>query len=125
MAITAVYDAMPSKRCYQKQFDPTEVLRKLFEWSPSHFSPELVQKFIKCIGSYPVGRLGRIHSGQIAVIVKNGEQGLLHPVVRVIYDTTKQRLLMPFNMELSNDDSDRVAGYESPEKWDLVPEVYI
>jgi putative nucleotidyltransferase with HDIG domain len=125
VAIVDVYDAMTSRRCYQRQFEPTDVLKKLFEWSPSHFNPELVQKFIKCIGIYPVGTLVRLESGLLAVVLRHGERGLLYPVVKVIYDTKKQRHLMPFIIDLSNDDSDRVAGYESPDRWNLKPEMYL
>jgi HD-GYP domain-containing protein (c-di-GMP phosphodiesterase class II) len=125
VAIVDVYDAMTSRRCYQRQFDPTDVLKKLFEWSPHHFDPELVQKFIKCIGIYPVGTLVSLESGLLAVVIKHGDKGLLYPVVRVVYDTRKQRHLMPFNLDLSHDESDRVVGYESPERWDLKPETYI
>ncbi len=62
-AIADVYDAMTSKRKYQPRYEPTEVLRKLFEWSEHFYDKQMVQQFIRCVGIYPVGTLVRLESG--------------------------------------------------------------
>lgn len=121
-AIADVYDAMTSKRCYQRQFHPTETLKKLYEWNDS-YNRELVQHFIKCVGIYPVGSLVRLESGLLGVVIDHGEKSLLYPVVRIIYDTRKKRHLNPYERDLSLKGDDKVAGYEQPEKWDIKPEL--
>ncbi|MGD8591054.1 MAG: DUF3391 domain-containing protein, partial [Chromatiales bacterium] len=54
-AIVDVYDALTSVRVYKAAWEPSLTLKKLLEWSPHHFNPQLVQRFIKCLGIYPVG----------------------------------------------------------------------
>ena len=127
-AIADVYDAMTSQRCYQKRFEPTEVLRKLFEWDKL-YNQELVQKFIRCIGIYPVGSLVRLDSGLLGIILNHGEKSLLHPLVRIIFDTNKDQFLSPYDIDLSiqssNDFQDKVKCWESGEKWNVQTEKYL
>jgi HD-GYP domain-containing protein (c-di-GMP phosphodiesterase class II) len=127
-AIADVYDAMTSQRCYQKKFEPTEVLRKLFEWDQI-YNQELVQKFIKCIGIYPVGSLVRLDSGLLGIILNHGEKSLLHPLVRIIFDTNKDQFLSPYDIDLSiqsdKDFQDKVKCWESGEQWNIQIEKYM
>ncbi len=123
-AIVDVYDAMTSKRCYQRKSQPTDVLRKLFEWSEFHYNKDLVQHFIRCVGIYPVGTLVRLESGLLGVILNTGEKSLLQPRIRTIYNTKKQRLITPRDIDLSKG-GDRIVCHESPEKWKIIPERYL
>lgn len=130
IAIVDVYDAMTSKRCYQDRFLPTEVLRKLFEWSSHHYDRDLVQQFVRCVGIYPVGTLVRLESGRLGVVIKHGETNLLQPVVRIVYDLKNRGFLRtPLDMDLARPSvksgPDRIVSYESPEKYRIQPELYL
>jgi HD-GYP domain-containing protein (c-di-GMP phosphodiesterase class II) len=124
-AIADVYDAMTSKRCYQRKYEPTEVLKKLFEWSENQYNKNLVQHFIRNVGIYPIGVLVRMQSGLLGVVLNHGEKNLLHPVVRVVYDTNKDRALIPYDVDLSLSEADRVACHEVPDRWRIYPERYM
>jgi HD-GYP domain-containing protein (c-di-GMP phosphodiesterase class II) len=123
-AIADVYDAMTSQRCYQRQYPPSETLKKLYEWDGA-YNRELVQQFIRCVGIYPVGSLVRLESGLIAIVMEHGDNSLIHPLVRVVYDAKKQKYMMPHDIDLSVNGSDSIAGYELPEKWGIDPEKFI
>ncbi len=127
-AIADVYDAMTSQRCYQRRFEPTDVLGKLFEWDKL-YNQDLVQKFIKCIGIYPIGSLVRLDSGLLGIILNHGEKSLLHPLVRIIFDTNKDQFLSPYDIDLSiqssNDFQDKVKCWESGEEWNIQIEKYM
>ncbi|MBI4849481.1 MAG: HD-GYP domain-containing protein [Nitrospirae bacterium] len=129
-AIVDVYDAMTSKRCYQDRFMPTEVLKKLYEWSSYHYDRNLVEQFIRCVGIYPVGSLVRLESGLIGVVVKNGEKNLLHPVVRIVYNAKKDSFIrLPFDLDLEQQSGksgeDRIISCDSPDKFNIKPEMYM
>ncbi len=127
-AITDVYDAMTSQRCYQRRYQPTEVLKKLFEWK-NHYNRHLVEQFIRCIGIYPVGSLVRLESGLLALVLSHGEEDLLHPVVRVVFDSGKGEYVLPYDVDLSEqlhrDTRDRIACSESPDRWGIETERYL
>jgi len=130
IAIADVYDAMTSRRCYQDRFMPTDVLKRLYEWSNYHYDRDLVQQFIRCVGIYPIGTLVRLESGNVGIVVKHGEKSLLHPVVRVVYNVKTQRYpRMPFDIDLANPSGksagEKIVSYESAERLGIKPEQYL
>ncbi len=126
-AIADVYDAMTSRRCYQRRYEPTEVLKKLFEWS-THYNPDLVQHFIRCIGIYPVGSLVRLQSGLLAVVIQHTDKDLLHPLVRVVYNIKRDKFVLTYDIDLSQpgkDGEDRIVCSESSDQWRIRTERYL
>ena len=63
--------------------------------------------------------------------IKQGHdvKNLLYPIVRVIYDTKKGKHIMPYDIDLSQQldrgSADKIAGYESPDKINVIPEIYL
>lgn len=128
-SIVDVYDAMTSERCYRKAVEPTEVLRKIFEWSTHHFKEEMVHRFVRCVGIYPVGTLVRLESGLLGVVVEAGATGLLQPVVRVVYDTNERWFVPQYDIDLSlpggTQGTHSIVCNESPDKWGISPKAYL
>lgn len=126
-AVVDVYDAITSNRVYHTGMEPAVALKKLFEWSEFHFDPDLVQRFIQAVGIYPVGSLVRLDSQRLAVVVEQGEGGLLYPIVKVVYDLRKNARVKPFNLDLALPSSggDHILAYEQPENWKLNPFDYL
>lgn len=88
-AIADVYDAMTSDRPYQKGMPPTLALKKIYEWSGTHFHPLYVQRFIQCVGIYPVGTVVRLDTPQLGVVLRQNRGNLLRPWVRLVPTPTK------------------------------------
>jgi len=125
-AVIDIYDALTSERCYKKSMPPTDALKKLFEWSAHYLNRSLVERFIAHVGIYPLGTVVRMASGFIAVVVRHGEQGLLHPTVRAVYDARAAAFVKPFNIDLSTPRvQDEIVGCESAERWQIQPEQYL
>ncbi|WP_153116864.1 HD-GYP domain-containing protein [Rhodocyclus tenuis] len=122
-AIVDVYDSITSERCYQAAISPAEAIRKLFEWSHHHFDSQLVQRFVRSVGIYPVGTLVRLESGRLGIVVEQRESSLLTPVVRVIFDARRNYYIPPENVDLSRPlgagGGDRIVGHESPATWKI------
>ena len=124
--IIDVYDAITSDRCYRRGIQPTEALRKLFEWSKFHFNRDLVQQFIRCVGIYPIGTLVVLESGMLSVVVNHGESSLLQPTVRIVFDTKTMKYVTPYDVDLSQEGiEDKIKNYESPYIWNIRPEMYL
>jgi putative nucleotidyltransferase with HDIG domain len=128
-AIVDIYDALSSERSYKSALPPTDVLKKLFEWSGCYLNRSLVEQFVLHMGIYPVGSLVRLRSGFIGVVVEQGERSLLDPVVRAVYDTKRAKLVMPFEINLSSRPAgqqlDEIVGCEAPAAWNIQPERYL
>ena len=120
-AIVDVFDALTSDRCYRQGIDQVEVLKKLYGWGENHFNQDLTQRFIKCIGIYPVGTLVKLENGFIGVVAESTDH-LLQPVVRIIYDSIRDRPVPQRDIDLSQaGGSDRIVGYESVKQWRVNP----
>jgi putative nucleotidyltransferase with HDIG domain len=118
LAIVDVYDAITSLRVYHKGLPPTEALRNIFQWSKCHFSPTLVQAFIKGIGIYPAGSLVRMESGRMGVVREIVPDKLLQPVVNIFYNADKRCYLSPETVSLADCD-DKIVAHESFDKWNI------
>jgi HD-GYP domain-containing protein (c-di-GMP phosphodiesterase class II) len=128
-AIVDVYDAITADRCYHKGMPAAEALRKMYEWSKFHFSPSLMQEFMRCVGIYPVGTLVLLESGRLAVVVEPHETSLLTPKVNVFYSTKSQTYIKPETVDLSRSlgfgGGDKILRHEAPEKWSVDPQRFL
>lgn len=118
LAIVDVYDAITSIRVYHKGMPPTEALRKLFEWSGTHFNHLLVRAFTKGIGIYPAGSLVRMESEKLGIVREVVPDRLLQPVVELIYDCRKSSPIRPELVDLSAS-NDKIKSHESFESWGI------
>ena len=117
-AICDVYDAITSDRPYKRGWDPSESLRRMAEWSQSHFDARLFQAFVKSLGIYPVGSLVRLSSHRIGVVVEQSPGALLLPRVKTFFCITRNQRISPEVVDLSLPGSpDTIAARENPEKW--------
>jgi len=128
-AIVDIYDALSSERCYKDAIAPTDALRKLMEWSESYVNRGMVEQFIMHMGIYPIGTVVRLRSGFIGVVIEQGEKSLIDPVVRAVYDTKRDKLVIPFEINLSSRPAglrlDEIIGCEAPDSWNIQPEKYL
>lgn len=123
--IVDVYDAMSADRVYQLGIEPRMVLKRLVE-STQEFDTDLVRQFIRCIGIYPVGTLVRLSNGPIGVVMTPGRANLLEPVVRLLFDGSRQPLMSPRDVDLAQLGGEtRIAGVESVAHLRIRPEVLL
>jgi HD-GYP domain-containing protein (c-di-GMP phosphodiesterase class II) len=119
-AVCDVYDAITSDRPYKNGWDPSESIRKMAEWSGSHFDPVVFQAFVKSIGIYPVGTLVKLESGRLAVVIEQTEKSLLTPKIKVFYSTKSMSYIVPQILDLSGPGlQDKIVGREEASKWGL------
>ena len=105
-AIVDTFDAMTTRRIYQKQFLPDESMTALHELSGTRYDPLLVKAFINCMGMFPVGSTVLLTSGELAVVVEsNPDPERIHqPKVKVVTDE-KKRPREAILVDLSQPDS--------------------
>ncbi len=121
-SIADVYDASISIRPYGVVGDPCQVIRNLYQGAGKLFHMDMVQKFIKTIGIYPVGTLVRLESDKLGIVIKQ-TKNLTQPIVRIVYDLRHNCYLPPKDTDLSrvSGRGDKVVEAESPEKWKIDP----
>jgi putative nucleotidyltransferase with HDIG domain len=104
-AVCDVYDAITSNRAYKAGWEPAESLRRMAEWSGSHFDPAIFQAFVKCLGIYPTGSLVKLKSGRVGVVIEQCEQSLLTPRVKVFFSLKSNTYIAPEIVDLARVDA--------------------
>jgi len=89
VAITDVFDAITSDRCYHDGMSPTQALTKMYEWRHKDFNPELLEQFIQCIGIYPIGTLVELNSGEVGIVISVNKELRLKPKLLLVLDKNK------------------------------------
>jgi HD-GYP domain-containing protein (c-di-GMP phosphodiesterase class II) len=90
VSITDVYDAITSDRVYHDGMTPHEAMQRLYEWMPNNFDEELIQKFIRTLGIYPIGSVVELKTGHIGLVVKLNEAHRMKPVVMLVMNRNKE-----------------------------------
>ncbi|MDF1552203.1 MAG: HD-GYP domain-containing protein [Deferrisomatales bacterium] len=85
-AIVDVYDAISSDRVYHKGMPSHVAMQKIFEWGKNDFYPIYVQKFVQCVGIYPIGTPVRLDTGELGVVYRQHHNVLVRPWVRLVTD---------------------------------------
>jgi hypothetical protein len=84
VAIADTYDAMTTDQPWRKAMMPQLALTTLLKECGETLDRELVQKFIKCLGIYPIGSLVRLSTGAMAVVLSSDEESRLKPMVLLV-----------------------------------------
>lgn len=121
--IVDVYDALTSIRVYKSGWEPNLVLKKLMEWSNSHFNPTLVQQFIRCLGVYPIGAMVELDSGLVGIVIEQNEVNLLTPKLKIIYNARKLDYVTAHQLDLEKSD-DFIKSAIDPKKYRINPTTF-
>ena len=85
-SIVDVYDAITSDRCYHDGIAPALALENLFKWSAGNYDVSLLEKFIKCLGIYPIGSVVRLNTNAVGVVVATDADHRIKPIVLLAAD---------------------------------------
>ncbi len=101
-AIVDTFDAMTTKRIYQRQYLPDEAIAVMIQGAGTRYDPLLVKAFINCMGIFPVGSTVVLRTGELAVVVEsNPDPDHLHqPRIRLVTDAAR-RPVAPVLADLS------------------------
>lgn len=78
------YDAVTSDRVYRAGITAHAAMKKLYEGRGTLFHPELTEKFIQCLGIYPIGSVVELNTGEIGVVAALNRTQRLKPRVVLV-----------------------------------------
>ncbi|MGA9856169.1 MAG: HD domain-containing phosphohydrolase [Gammaproteobacteria bacterium] len=93
VSICDVYDSYITDQCYREKLTSSAAVARITKRSIRHFSKELVEKFIRWIGIYPLGSLVYLRNKSLAIIVASDEKKRLQPTVLLVRDADGKALL--------------------------------
>jgi HD-GYP domain-containing protein (c-di-GMP phosphodiesterase class II) len=84
VSICDVYDALSQRRVYKADYAPDLIYNIITKEKGTSFDPELVDKFFKIMGVWPIGSIVGLNDGRVAVVTDEHEDDIFSPSVRVI-----------------------------------------
>ncbi len=108
-AIADVYDAITTARCYKQAISPYEALQEMYLSANRDFNQFLMEKFIQCMGIYPIGTLVLLNTQEIGIVCSVNHQELLRPNVLLLFKDPKERYRWPRVVSLMEKDDN--SGY--------------
>ena len=127
-AIVDTFDAMTTKRLYQKRYLPDEAIAVIQKGAGTRYDPLLVKAFINCMGIYPVGSAVLLRTGEIGVVVASNPapEKVHQPVVKRVADAA-QRAAEVLLLDLSQPEhaGRSVVKCVDPEAYGLNPAHFV
>ena len=85
VAIVGVYDRLTSSDSYrQPVLSPTSAMGEIYAQKGKQFDAQLVEKFIRFMGVYPLGTLVILNTGETAIVVEKNPFYMILPQVLVV-----------------------------------------
>lgn len=111
VSICDVYDALSQRRGYKQDYSPDVVYNIMNKEKGASFDPELLDKFFKAMGVWPIGSVVALNDGSIALVKDENELDIWRPKIEVVSPESKKRLV-----DLVLDYSLRIERYLNPWK---------
>ena len=120
VGIVDVYDSLTSTTPYRSYISSTDALKSMYDWRGTLFDSTLVEKFIQCIGIYPVGSTLELNSGEIGIVISASPDNRLYPKMLLVKDESNKFYDPPqiINLSQFRDREDRrydIKGMIQPE----------
>jgi len=84
VGIIDVYDSLTSTTPYRNYISSTDALKSMYDWRGTLFDSTLVEKYIQCLGIYPVGSTLELRSGEIGIVISASPENRLYPKMLLV-----------------------------------------
>lgn len=111
VSIVDIYDAITSDRVYHHGMNTLDALKNMFEWRENDLDSELVERFIQCLGIYPIGSLVELNSEEVGIVISVAQGRRLTPMIMLVRNAEKNVMMPPKVIDLSRFKTD---GSEQP-----------
>lgn len=81
--------AMLKDKPYRSALGHQEALEELHGLRGKHFSPELMEQFVQCVGLYPVGTMVELSTGEVGVVIQQNRVKRSRPSIVIMLDKEK------------------------------------
>lgn len=119
IAVADVYDALSSRRVYKAPMAPHKALGLMYSMRGKEFYPGYVERFIKCLGIYPVGTTVLLNTGHVAVVSASNPKAPMQPTVVVVRGPSGR--LSPRYLDLSDQLELRIESTVDPAPLGIDP----
>lgn len=105
VSIIDIYDTATSGLYNKPKVTSSSALKNIYDWRKRLFDADLVEKFIQCLGIYPIGSIVEFRSGEMGIVISFEPKTRLTPKVLFVRNQEKEPMLPPklINLALFRD----------------------
>ncbi len=97
---------MTTDRVYQKAISPHRALQLLYTLGQrGQLDRSLVERFIQCVGVYPVGSCVALSTGEVGIVTQIHRDRPLHTKLMIVRDTAGGEMRSPLAVDLPAQES--------------------
>ncbi|MFA5410432.1 MAG: HD domain-containing protein [Candidatus Omnitrophota bacterium] len=93
VSLCDIYDALSQRRSYKSDYPPEMIYDLMLRQKGDVFEPQLLERFFRVIGVWPVGTLLLLSDGRVAVAREENEDDIFCPKVEVIAPADKKETI--------------------------------
>jgi len=93
VSLCDVYDALAQRRTYKTDYPPIKIYNLMISEKGKLFDPELLDRFFKIMGVWPVGTVVSLSNRRIAVVREANERDIFRPKIEVISPKSKRETI--------------------------------
>jgi putative nucleotidyltransferase with HDIG domain len=128
-AVVDIYDAITSDRCYHKGRPAHDALQYLYLIAlKGHLDPDMVQRFIRVVGVFPVGSIVELNTGELAIVKRVHREAPLEPLVVIVKSEGNVLLSKPTECDLRRRDESSlrtISAVKDPRTTGINPSLYL
>ncbi len=131
VSVVDIYDTLTSGLYGRPAITCALALKHMYSWRKELFDCQLVEKFIQCLGIYPIGSIVEFRSGEVGIVITVEPKMRLTPKVLLVRDENKQPMLPTKLVNLAlfqNSDSEdryKISRVVEPERYDIDTRGYV
>ena len=101
VSIVDTYDSILNGIAGYDSMTVDDALKSIYAWRHDLFDELLVEKFIQCVGIYPLGSLVELRTGQVGIVISSRPDTRLFPKVMLILDAHRKPIEPPKMINLA------------------------
>lgn len=120
ITICDIFDALTANRVYKEgmaQVKAFAILKNMAD--RKMLDVNLVVRFIKCMGVYPVGSLVKLESNQLAVVESRNLDDPIRPKVKAFFNVSQNHFVAARNIDLSDEEQENIERGVRADDFDL------
>ena len=110
--LVGCYDSLISDRVYNVATSAHTALKQIYEWHGKLFDSKLVENFIQCMGTYPIGSVVELNTGDVGVVISVNRVRRLRPRVRLALRSDRTPYRPPKSINLMQDLSEEGRPFD-------------
>lgn len=95
VAIVNAYEIVINHPKTKSPLSCTDTLKSIYMMRDNYFDTDLVEEFIKCLGTYPIGSVVELTNNEVAIVISSKPEKRLYPIVMVVKDDHEELLKQP------------------------------